>query len=339
VPAARAGHELSVDYVLGGAVQQAGERVRATLQLTDASANQIVWAKNFDHVLDDVFRLQDEITHEVISSLHVELQIGESGRVWFGKLTSPEARECFYRGLSDLYIGTKEANASARRLFEELHRVQPDAVNGPSNVAVTHWLDAFLGWTDPAAASLEQAITWARRAIGYEENDGLGYGVLGHAQLLEGDHDEALRTCRKGVEYRASCPLSHGQLAIVSTYCGDATAAINSATEAISLERNYPAWLINVLASAYRDSGNLERSIPAARESVRLDPQKTEGRIILCSDYSLAGQGEDARRVAEEIVTIDPRFSLSTYARTQPYKEATVLERLLESLHQAGLPN
>jgi class 3 adenylate cyclase len=338
VSAARAGHELKVDYVLGGAIQQAGSRMRAILELTDAAAGQIIWAKNFDRVLDDVFKLQDEITREVISSLHLELLIGEPGRVWYGKLNGPEARECFYRGLSDLYKGTKEANASARRYFEELAWVQPDIVNGPSNVAVTHWLDAFLGWSDPDD-SMEQATIWAKKAVTYEDNDGLGYGVLGHALLLAGRYDEAVETCRKGVEYRASCPLSHGQLAMVSIYCGDAETAVKLATEAISLERTYPPWLINVLAGAYRDAGDLAKSIPAARESVRLDPRTTDGRIILCSDYSLAGQRDEAERVAEDIVAIDPRFRLADFARTQPYKEAEVLERLVESLRKAGLPD
>jgi class 3 adenylate cyclase/tetratricopeptide (TPR) repeat protein len=338
VSAARAGHELKVDYVLGGAIQQAGNRVRAILELTDTSAGQIVWAKNFDRVLDDVFKLQDEITEEVISSLHLEILIGEPGRIWYGKLTSPEARECFYRGLSDLYKGTKEANASARRYFEELTRVQPDIVNGPSNVSVTHWLDAFFGWTDPGD-SMEQAMIWAKKAVEYEDNDGLGYGVLGHALLLAGRHEEAIESCRKGVAYRASCPLSHGQLALVSTYCGDATTAVKLATEAISLERTYPTWLINVLAGAYRDAGALDKSIPAARESVRLDPRTTDGRIILCSDYSLAGQRDEAKRVAEDIVAMDPGFRLADYARTQPYKEPEVLERLVESLREAGLPD
>ena len=339
VSAVQAGQNLKVDFVLDGAVQQAGDRVRATLELTDVTANRIIWAKNFDSVLDDVFRLQDEITREVIGSLHVELQIGEAGRVWFSKLTSPEARECFYRGLNDLYVGTKEANASSRRYFEELHRIQPDVVNGPSNVAVTHWLDAFFGWTDPGAGSLEQATAWARRAITYEENDGLGHGVLGHALLLAGDYDEAMRICRTGVDYRASCPLTHGQFAIVSQYSGDAATAVQFATGAIHLERNYPIWLINVLASAYRDAGHLERSIPAAQQSVRLDPQKTDGRVILCSDYSLAGQDAEARRMAEEIIAIAPRFRISAYAKTQPYREAAALERVLESLHRAGLPD
>ena len=78
------------------------------------------------------------------------------------------------------------------------------------------------------------------------------------------------------------------------------------------MERVYPAWMINVLAAAYRDCGEVELSISAAKESVRLDPQKNDARLILCSDYNLAACHDQARSVADEIIAKDPTFRLST---------------------------
>ena len=228
VSAISVGAELGVHYVLEGAVQQAGERIRVTVQLTDVTTQQAVWAERYDRVLDDVFTLQDEITREVISSLNVELVVGEASRIWFDKLSSPEARECFYRGSSHLYAGTKDDNAKARHMFEELYRIHPDAVQGPSNIAVTHWIDAFVGWTDSPTQSLKQATTWAEKAIQYEDNNGIGHAVLGYAQLLDKKYDEAVVTCSKGVELRASCPLAHALLGLVLHYGGSEQAAIKS---------------------------------------------------------------------------------------------------------------
>jgi class 3 adenylate cyclase len=339
VSALTAGSELGVHYVLEGAVQQAGKRIRATLQVTDVTAKRTIWAERYDRILDDVFELQDEITREVISSLNIELLSSEVGRVWFGKLSSPQAREYNYRGLSHLYEGNKDDNAAARHMFEELTRVQPDSVVGPSNVSVTHWLDAFFGWTDSSAGSIEQAASWAKKAMEYEDNNGIGHAVFGHLQLLEGKYDEALATCTKGIELRSSCPLAHGLLGLVLNYSGDARAAIKRVREALQLERVYPAWMINVLATAYRDCGEVELSIPAAKESVRLDPQQNDARLILCSDYNLAADHDQARRVAAEIIARDPTFRLSTYAKSQPYKTRAPLERVIEALREAGLPD
>ena len=339
VSATLAGVELGIRYVLEGAVQQAGERIRATVQLSDVNTKQTIWAERYDRVLEDVFKLQDEITEEVITALNLKLLNNEIGRIWFAKLTSPKAREYYYRGSSHLYEGNKADNAAARQLFEELYRVQPDSVLGPSNVSVTHWLDAFFGWTAPSARSVEQASRWAQKAMEYEDNNGIGHAVFGHLQLLDGEYDEALAICSKGAELRSSCPLAQGLLGLVLNYCGDAQAAVKSVREAIQLERVYPAWMINVLATAYRDCGEVQLSIAAAKESVRLDPQKNDGRLILCSDYELADEHDHAQSTADEIIMSDPGFRLSAYAESQPYKYPAPLERVIGALREAGLPD
>jgi class 3 adenylate cyclase/tetratricopeptide (TPR) repeat protein len=338
VPAARAGREVGVRYVLDGAVQQAGNRIRATLQLTDVQTGEFVWAERYDRVLDDLFKMQDEITQEVIISLDVRLLGREGDRIWFNKLTSPKARELWLRGISHLYAGTKDDNATAQRIAEELHQVQPDTMHGVAIVALTHWLDVFFGWTGPDARSSEQATEWAEKAIQYEDNNGFGHIVLGHLQLLEGRHDEALENCRIATALRSSCPFAHGLLASAQNFCGDSQGAIANAREALQIERIYPPWMINVLAAAYRDDGKVDLSIPAAQEAARLDPEQTEARIILCSDYELKNAHDEARRLASEIVAIDPSFRLSSYAESQPYKNAATRERLIESLRAAGLP-
>ncbi len=339
VSATSVGAELDVRYILEGAVQQAGNRIRVTVQLTDADAKQTIWAERYDRVLDDVFELQDEITREVISSLNIELLTSETNRVWFGKLTSPEAQEYYYRGASHFYELNKDDNATARHMFEELTRVQPDSVVGPSDISVTHWLDAFFGWTDPSAGSIEQAATWAKKAMQYEDNNGIGHAVFGHLQLLDGKYDEAIATCLKGTELRSSCPLAHGLLGLVFNYCGDAESAVKSVKEALQLEKVYPAWLIDILAAAYRDCGEVELSIPTAKESMRLNPRNIDARLILCSDYNLTAEKDQARRVADEIIASDPAFRLSTYAKSQPYKNPAALEHLIEALREAGLPD
>jgi hypothetical protein len=42
--------------------------------------------------------------------------------------------------------------------------------------------------------------------------------------------------------------------------------------------------------------------------------------------------------LAQDIIGIDPSFSLAKYAENQPYRDAATLERLIESLRAAGLP-
>ena len=78
------GRELGVRYVLEGSVRKAGNRVRVTGQLIDATSGAHVWADRFDRDLTDIFAVQDELTREIISALKVKLtpekKAGWSGR-------------------------------------------------------------------------------------------------------------------------------------------------------------------------------------------------------------------------------------------------------------------
>ncbi len=100
----------------------------------------------------------------------------------------------------------------------------------------------------------------------------------------------------------------------------------------------YPPWFVTLLAAAYRDIGDVDQSIATARQGLELSPQDVDMRLILCSDYSVAGLLDHARETAQEIIEIDPAFSLSQYADTQPYKDEARLKNLIDSLREVGLP-
>jgi adenylate cyclase len=337
VTAEQAGREIGVRYILQGAVQRSGQRIRITLELTDVVARQIVWAERYDRLQDDAFTLQDEITAEVLKALDIKLA---SGQKWLlhSTITSLEALDPFYRGLSHFYAGTKDDNAAARDMFETVTRLQPDSPVGPAYLCFTFWVDAFRGWTDSKEKSLAQAALWAERAMKAKGSNGLAHIVLASIHLLNRRHDEALATCYKAVELRPNCPTANSYLANILHYCGRPAEAIAKIQEAIRITPVFPPWYMTLLAAAYRDNGEIGKSISAAEYSLRLSPDDRDARLVLCSDYSLASQHGQARKVAQEIVVIDLKFSLAEYAESQHYKDLEPLMRLVDSLRTAGLP-
>jgi adenylate cyclase len=337
ISAEEAGRQMGVHYVLEGAVRRSGQRFRTTVELTDVVARQIVWAEQYDRVLDDGLAVQDEITAEVLKALDVKLASGER---WLlhSTLKSLEALDFFYRGLSRFYAGTKDDNAAARDMFEEVARLQPESAVGPAYLCFTHWVDAFRGWTDSKERSLSEAARWAKIAIKHTNSNGLGHIVLASIHLLKRRHDEALVDCYKAVELRPNCPTANSYLANVLHYCGRSAEAVTKLKEAIRITPVYPPWYMSLLAAAYRESGQVAQSMTAARHGIRLNLGDLEPRLVLCSDYVLAGQLQQARQAAQEIVAIDPTFSTARYVADQPYQDDRTLQRLADSLREAGLP-
>lgn len=339
VSAIQAAIEVGVRYVLDGTVQMSGDRVRVTIQLTDAPAAQIIWAEHYDRVVDDIFDIQDEITTEVTVALEVKLLAGEGSLIWWKNLPSRTARELALRGLSHLYMGSEYGNAIARRIFEELGEILPDSPQAPALIAFTNWVDAMRGWSDDPAQSIERAATQAEKAIELGDLDGFGHLVLGSVRLFQRQHEEALALSEKAVSVRSCCPLAIAVYSNVLHFNGQHDRAIKNIKTAVKHARIYPAWVANVLSASYRDSGRIAPSISVANECLRLDPENLEGHVLLCTNYSLSNSVDDARKVAQEILSIEPSFSISAYVETQPYKDSKTLQGIVGALRDAGLPD
>jgi TolB-like protein len=67
--------ELGVGVVLEGAVQRAGDSVRITAQLIDASTDEHIWANSYDRQLSaaNLFAIQSEISEEITRALKATL--------------------------------------------------------------------------------------------------------------------------------------------------------------------------------------------------------------------------------------------------------------------------
>ena len=65
--------QLNVSHVLEGSVRKAAGRVRITAQLIDGANDSHVWAERYDRDLNDIFAIQDEISHAIVDALKVKL--------------------------------------------------------------------------------------------------------------------------------------------------------------------------------------------------------------------------------------------------------------------------
>ncbi len=54
--------------------------------------------------------------------------------------------------------------------------------------------------------------------------------------------------------------------------------------------------------------------------------------------YAHLGRLDEARFEAEELIKITPNFSITEWARTEPYTDPDGLRRYVDGLRKAGLP-
>jgi TolB-like protein len=115
----RVGRELGVRYVLEGGVRKAGARLRITAQLLEAETGAHLWADRYDGAIEDVFDLQDKITHGIVGIIEPNLRRAEIERAQRKRPDSLDAYDLYLRALPHMVSVMPEDAAIGMRHLEE----------------------------------------------------------------------------------------------------------------------------------------------------------------------------------------------------------------------------
>src|SRR6185369_7572213 len=165
------GHELGVRYVLEGSVRKAGNRVRITGQLIDATTGAHLWADRFDSQLEDIFDLQDQVTSCVIGAIFPRLERAEIERAKRKPTESLQAYDYYLRALSSFYQFTREQNIEALRLSQAANVIDPEFAAAYAIGAYSYLQRKLFGWSSDAAQERVEARRLVNRAIELDKDD------------------------------------------------------------------------------------------------------------------------------------------------------------------------
>ena len=328
--------ELGVQFVLEGSVQRSADRVRITAQLIDAFTGHHLWAEHYDRDLNDIFTLQDEITMKIITALQVELTAGEMSGMIAKGTKNIDAFIKFLQAFEFVNRLTKEGNAQARKFLEEAIALDPEYSRLYMGLAITHIYDVWFGTTESPDQSLARAFELAQKAISLDDSNAAAYSVLGQVYVMKRQHDKAIAECERAVSLDPNSAENLMRLGTVLNYSGRGGEAIPYLQNAIRLNPLPLAQYFNQLAVAYRDSGQYEKAIEAAKKVLQREPNSQFAYIHIAVSYIRLGQEKEARAAATEILRINPEFSLEPYAKILPFPQP-IADRVVEDLRKAGL--
>ena len=351
------GRELGVDAVVEGCFQRAGSRLRVTVQLVAVGDGRSLWAAKIDTALDDVFRVQDEISRRVADALAGELAPSGAGPATRSR-PAAEAQELYLRGRGHLAREALEESNAAIEDFEEAVAADPGFALAWAGLADAY-LSVYLDF-DPDPRWFARAEAACERALALDS-------ALPEARYLRGriawstqggwNHRLALSECAAAVTarpglheawHRLGTVLCHVSLLEESAACFARAHAINPddlasyaifgfcrflqlrTVEALSINEEVWAKAPSTWV-AYQSTlclihlgrlGDAERLAEVAARRFPGSPLLLSTRALLAA---LAGKGEEARR---EIAAVEQnRRALNHYHHAQ-YEIATSLAQL-----------
>jgi len=262
--------KLGVSAIVEGGVQRAGDRVRISVQLIDATNESHLWAEIYDRELNaaNIFATQTEVATAVANALQATFSVEEATRASNLPTNNLEAWEAYQLGRHSL-----RGSVSGSRALEHFRRaleLDPDFALAHVGLARASFLRQFA--TDVSEESaMATAMQAAQRALALAPDLPEGLAMVGDLLKWRYEYAEA------------------------ETYF----------LRALEIDPNSAAALDSYAALLVALGRNME-AIAASEKLVRLDPLNVEHHQSLAVTLFAAGRFDDALARLDNALDVDP---------------------------------
>lgn len=185
------GRQLNVAAIMEGSVRKAGDRVRVTAQLVDASNGYHLWSDNFDRNLADIFAIQEEIARNVVAAVGPSLKVLPEFDLQRHAPRDMRAYEFYLRG-RQLEGRTRELSwKQAQQMFRRAIELDPDYAQAHAGLADALIEPLLWGMAPPECEIHEEARAAAHRALELDPELAEAHVAKAHALSFAGDHAAA----------------------------------------------------------------------------------------------------------------------------------------------------
>ena len=266
----RVSRELGVRYLVEGTVRKAGDRVRVTAQLIDATGGHHVWAERYDRELQDIFAVQDEITEAIAAAVLPAMGHLERQRALAKTPESLDAWDCLQQALPLAGDQTAEKNRQVQVLCRRALELDPQFARALTALSISHMMDVFNQWSDDAAASLDECLRAAERSVKLDSNDPECHDALGWACSLSQQAERGIREFERTLALNPSHTRACWGLGVALYSAGRPDEAVGMIEKAIRLSPNDPSMhlLLHNLGMAHFVAGSHEEAAECARRAI-----------------------------------------------------------------------
>jgi adenylate cyclase len=333
--------ELGVRYVLEGSVQRSADRIRINTQLIDALTGRHLWAERYERDPRNIFALQDEITAGVLRAVQVKLTQGEISPAYSKHYRGKQSFDCWLKqmeGAKHAARFTIEDNNVARRILEEAIAMCPENPVSYAQLGFVYLSDVRLGNTKSPGETLKTAKELAQKALAVDDSLPLPHLLLSDFYVIKREHDKAIAEAERAVALDPSGSAAYSTYARVLNFAGRSEEAIPLFQKAIRLSPNADAVTFIFYGDALRVTGRFEEAVSALKKGIQRAPDYIVAHLGLLTTYSLMGRDKEARAEAEEVLRINPMFSLDYHARTVLYfKDQSENDKVFKAMRKARL--
>src|SRR5438067_7297399 len=337
--------QLKVSHVLEGSVRKAGGRVRITAQLIDGAHNDHVWAERYDRDLNDIFAIQDEISHAIVDALKLRLLPEEKKAIEHHGTDNVDAYNLYLMARKARIAGfetDKQRNETIIRMCRRAVEIDPNYAQAWALIALAEMFLRGAGHTGG-----DGGLAAAERALELSPDLAEAHAVKARILAEENHHDEASREIETALRLDPESFEVNRCAALLSFRQQHPEDATRYWEKAVALEE-LDCGSAGMLITCYKAAGNREAMKRAAEMTLTraekvLAHDSNNGSAMGHCSVALAelGQRERAKDWMGRALLIDPenvsmRYNFACALANQLNDKEAALEMLGPTFEKMG---
>ncbi len=213
----------------------------------------------------------------------------------------------------------------------------PENPVGYCELAGAYVNDYSFGNTKNPQETLEKAEEMAKKAVAIDDLLPVAHVALGNVYIAKRDYEKAI------AEGQCAVSVDPGNSTGYQIWAGALTLACRP-IEALPLYHklfrvnpNATSLAFMVFGHALRMAGRFEEAVSAFKKSIERAPNNNSSHIGLAATYIAMGREEEARAEAQEILKINPHFSLADMKKRSGFTDPSEKDKMADALRKAGL--
>ncbi len=233
--------------------------------------------------------------------------------------------------------------AARMRLAERVVELDPQFAGGDALQSAWYGQRVRQGQSASSQEEIKRTLKLAEKAVAVDPTSAQSHAVLAGAYLMLHQHDKAVAAARELIRIQPSDADGHAALGYFLHWAGLGEKAIDAVMTAMRLDPKpkerrrliYPGYL----GMAYFTAGRYQDLIATVnRDSAFYVRVGSNSLCFLAAAYIATGQDEKARAAMKAFLDKKPGTTLANYRHPRLYKRKEDLDRYLNLLRKAGMP-
>ncbi|WP_433989741.1 hypothetical protein SuNHUV7_05460 (plasmid) [Pseudoseohaeicola sp. NH-UV-7] len=329
---------LTARYVLSGIIENANQNVTVTLELTDTSSREIVWADRLVAPVDEIGDLRARIVAHLVAALETYIPLNEARLAGLRDLESLDAWASYHVGLGHLYRFTAADTALAQSCFERAVKADPQFARAHAGLSFTSFLDAFLRLIPDTSSAARNARLHAERSLELDALDPFANFTMGRSFWLTDEPEVAADWLSRATTLNPNYAQGFYAAAFTAMLTGNAPVTFAALDTSLELSPLDPLLygIHGVRAQMLIQKEDHQAAAHWADRAATTPGAHYLIAMIALSANSLAGRHDQAARWRQKVRQLKPDATAEDYFSAFPTRDTASRTLVAAELSRQG---